>query len=208
MSSTRVMATCSTLGQAIGTAVAIASKNNLSPRGVYEEKIEELKQTLMDDDSYLPWNKRKVSALTLKAEIKSSSGNPEKLRNGIDRPVKDELNAWEAALGDSVEFWFDNPEKISGIRFVFDSDLNRKKHNMPCSYPLNFEKFAAPATLISNIKIEIRDKEGQWREAARIENNHQRLVKLDMNIETEALRIVMEKTCGNEKVKIFAIDIL
>lgn len=35
MSSSRVMATCSTLGQAVGTAAAIAKKHSLSPRGVY-----------------------------------------------------------------------------------------------------------------------------------------------------------------------------
>lgn len=45
LSSTRVMATCSVIGQAVGTAASIAVKNNLSPRGVYREKLGELKQT-------------------------------------------------------------------------------------------------------------------------------------------------------------------
>ncbi len=60
LSSTRVMATCALLGQAVGTAASIAVKYSLTPRGVYGEKIEELKQMLMDDDSYLPFNKRKI----------------------------------------------------------------------------------------------------------------------------------------------------
>ena len=39
MSSTRVMATCSLLGQAVGTAAAVAVKNSLNPRGVYQNKL-------------------------------------------------------------------------------------------------------------------------------------------------------------------------
>ncbi|NLK08651.1 MAG: FAD-dependent oxidoreductase [Firmicutes bacterium] len=39
LSSTRVMATCALLGQAVGTAASIAVKNSLTPRGVYKEKI-------------------------------------------------------------------------------------------------------------------------------------------------------------------------
>jgi hypothetical protein len=208
MSSTRVMATCSTLGQAVGTAAAIAAKNNLSPRGIYESKINELKETLMDGDCYLPWNKRQVSELTLKAEMTSSTGTPEALRNGIDRPVGDDSNAWEAKAGDSVEFKFKKIEKINGMRFIFDSNLNRRILNMPCSQPLKKEKFQPPSTLVSDIKVEALNKNGSWAEEARVENNHQRLVRLDMNIDSEALRVVVQKTCGNETIKIFAVDIL
>jgi hypothetical protein len=60
LSATRVMATCATLGQAVGTAAAIAVRDDLSPRGVYENRIKELQQMLMDDDCYLPWHKREI----------------------------------------------------------------------------------------------------------------------------------------------------
>ena len=72
MSSTRVMATCALLGQAIGTAAAIATKYGTSPRGVYENHIAELKNTLMEDDAYLPRNTLKASPLTAKARISSN----------------------------------------------------------------------------------------------------------------------------------------
>jgi hypothetical protein len=39
LSSTRVMATCAIMGQAVGTAAAIAVRDDLSPRGVYEERL-------------------------------------------------------------------------------------------------------------------------------------------------------------------------
>ena len=37
MSSTRVMSTCPVIGQAVGTAAAIATRDNLTPCGVYEK---------------------------------------------------------------------------------------------------------------------------------------------------------------------------
>ena len=109
MSSTRVMGTCALLGQALGTAAAIALRDGLTPRGVYERRIAELKQTLMEDDCYLPFNRRAVPELTLGARLKrgwrgarrrdaARTGRrgylhrPESLRNGLDRPIGADYN--------------------------------------------------------------------------------------------------------------------
>ena len=105
LSSTRVMATCATLGQAVGTAASIAVRENLTPRGVYREQIAELKQTLMEDDCYLPWNVRQVPVLTQSAELTASEDNPEPLRNGIDRPIEDTDNGWRGSIGSWTDRW-------------------------------------------------------------------------------------------------------
>jgi hypothetical protein len=55
MSSTRVMGTTSLMGQAVGTAAALAARHGTTPRGIYESHTAELQQMLMDDDCYLPW---------------------------------------------------------------------------------------------------------------------------------------------------------
>ncbi|MBR4443306.1 MAG: FAD-dependent oxidoreductase, partial [Clostridia bacterium] len=62
LSSCRVMGTCALLGQAVGTAAAIAAREGCGPRDVYARHLAELKQTLMDDDSYLPFNRHPVPA--------------------------------------------------------------------------------------------------------------------------------------------------
>jgi len=49
--STRVMATCSTLGQAAGTAAHLASKFNLSPRDLSSKQLPLLQQTLLREDA-------------------------------------------------------------------------------------------------------------------------------------------------------------
>ncbi|MBR4663043.1 MAG: FAD-dependent oxidoreductase, partial [Lentisphaeria bacterium] len=53
LSSTRVMATCATLGQAVGCAVSAAVKNgNLPPRETASKHIREVQNLLMDDDCW------------------------------------------------------------------------------------------------------------------------------------------------------------
>ena len=49
MGGTRVMRPVMQMGQATGTAAAIALEHGTSPRGVYEKHIEELKETLLHD---------------------------------------------------------------------------------------------------------------------------------------------------------------
>ena len=50
LSATRVMATCATVGQAAGTAAALAGTRSETPRGLYQNHLKELQQQLMDDD--------------------------------------------------------------------------------------------------------------------------------------------------------------
>ena len=50
MSSIRVMATCSLLGEAVGKAASVAVKNNFTPHDVYRKKIDLLQKLLMKID--------------------------------------------------------------------------------------------------------------------------------------------------------------
>lgn len=146
LSSTRVMATCSLMGQAVGTAAAIAARDGLTPRDVYEQRLAELQATLMDDDCWLPGFRRAVSPLCAAAGLTASAGDAEALRDGFDRPGIDPAtawpypqeqtspecaataraqHAWQAPVGAPAEYRFDAPSDVSEARLVFDSDLNR-----------------------------------------------------------------------------------
>jgi len=207
MSSTRVMATCAILGQAVGAAAGIAVKHNLSPRGVYQEKIKELQQTLMDNDCYLPWQVREVSELTKLAKLTASEGDPEPLRNGIDRPVGDNNNCWTGKLGSWVQYAFDSPKKINELRLIFDSDLNRRPLNMPCNYPLNAEPVCVPETMIKAFRIEALNRDGSWNVIAEKSNNYQRLFCVKVDVDTTAVRFVPIETWGDENANLFAWDV-
>ena len=102
LSSTRVMATCAILGQAVGTAAALAAREGLLPRGLGEKRIGELQQALMSDDCYLPWRSRSVPDLAKSARLTASAGDPEPLRNGVDRPVGEQDNGWAGDVGEQL----------------------------------------------------------------------------------------------------------
>ncbi len=208
LSSTRVMGTCGILGQAVGTAAAIAVRDGLSPRGVSQKRIGELKQMLMDDDCYLPWNKREIPALTQEARLSASAGLPEALRNGIDRPVKDEDNGWSAPVGASVEYRFDGVRSLREARIVFDSDLNRPRvAGMECQYRLKVDPNAVPASLVKDFRIEVQDSADNWRELVQVKGNYQRLVRIPLNVEAKAVRLVPLTTWGAKQAHLFAFDV-
>lgn len=195
LSSSRVMATCSILGQALGTAVAQAIKDNVTPENV---DIDRLQQTLMDDDCYIPWHERKMSELTKNAECSSQV-----VRNGVDRG---EENLWTGKENDVIEYRFDTDTKISGIRLVFDSDLNRKYHNMPCNYPLVQTKFRLPETLIREYKIQGIAENGEIKEI-HINDNHRRFVKHAVDWCVKTVRFVPISTFGTEDFRLFDFEL-
>ena len=66
----------------------------------------------MEDDAYLPWHKRAVPDLTCMGNLKAKVGDPENLRNGLDRPIGEQINAWVGEPGDWVIYAFDEPERV------------------------------------------------------------------------------------------------
>ncbi len=195
LSSSRVMATCSILGQALGTAVAQAITDNVTPENV---DIKKLQQTLMEDDCYIPQKERLLPELTQKAECSA-----EVIRNGIDRG---EENLWTGKEKDFIEYRFDKDIKISGIRLIFDSDLNRNYHNMPCNYPLVQTKFKLPETLIKEYKIQGISENGEMKEI-HITDNHQRFVKHSVDWCVKSIRFVPISTYGTKEFRLFDFEI-
>ncbi len=221
LSSTRVMFTCATTGQAAGTAAAIAIREKCTPAGVYDHHIAELRQTLADDDSYLPWFTRAIPELSQTARLTASEGDPEPLRNGIDRPVRDASgawndNSWTGAPGSWVQYEFNAPAHVTLARFTFDSDLNRKgqgaasthwEKNILSNYPLHQPPRTVPHTIVKSFRIEARGEDGSWQTIFREENNYQRLVKVPLDATTTAIRFVPESTWGADSCKLFAFEV-
>lgn len=195
LSSSRVMATCSVLGQALGTAVAQAIQGNTPLENV---DIPKLQQTLMEDDCYIPWHTRALPALTKTAECSA-----EVIRNGIDRG---EENCWVGGEGDVIEYTLDSNTEIKEIRLVFDSDLNRDYCNMPCNYPLVQPKFKLPETLIKEYKIQAIAENGEINEL-HITDNHQRFVKHAVDWCARTVRFVPIATFGANDFRLFDFEI-
>ena len=203
LSSTRVMATCSLLGQAVGTAVGCAvAHGGISPREVGKKYIGEVRQMLLDDDCYLPKVKRSCSELCRGAELTGTGRNLENVRNGIDRSLDGAVNAAELKVNECIAYKFSSPEKVKEIRLVFDSDLSRNPHNMRANYRIEDEPFAVPATLVKSYHITSGGVE-----IFRKENNRQRLNVIPVDFAAEDITLHIDSTWGNENVLVFSFDV-
>ncbi len=213
MSATRVMGTTSLMGQAVGTAAAIAARDGLSPRGVLERRLRELQETLMEDDVWLPGRARPVSALSRTAKLTATAGDPEPLRDGHDRKIGNDLHCWNAPWGSAVEYTFDGARTARAARFVFDSDLNRKDpgrggaRNMRHFYALDDPPWTPPSTLVRAFRIEALDAGGRWSVVHREENNYQRLVRIPLQCEARAVRFVPERGWGAASASVFSFEV-
>ena len=207
MSATRVMATCAICGQAIGTAAAISTREQVTPRGVYQSHLAELQQALMDDDCYLPFNRRQVPELSIQAQLSASAGDPEPLRNGLDRPLDGQDNGWAGETGAWVEYRWQQPVHLGQARLILDSDLNRKARNMPCRFELDAPLRHTPSCMTKALRLEALDTDGQWQTAARVDGNYQRLLLISLDVTTRALRLVPEETWGAKQAHLYAFDV-
>lgn len=170
MSSIRVMATCALLGQAVGVAAALATKNNTAPHGVYLEHLGELQQILMDSDCFLPHFTRKISDCCKEATL---TDNADALRTGEDRANRiygTEECGYLADNGSVIEYRLDGGKKINSVHIVFDSDLDRltlpggkceRTHATRANVLLDSPQMHMPLTLCKAFELTAVTKEGE-----------------------------------------------
>ena len=125
------------------------------------------------------------------------------VRNGLDRG---EENLWIGTTGETVEYRFTEETKVSGIRLVFDSDLNRDYYNMPCNYPLVQPKFKLPPTLIKSYRIEAENEQGERFELS-VPENHQRFVRHTVDWKVKSIRLVPLETHGSQTFRLFDFEV-
>ena len=204
ISSTRVMATCASLGQAVGVACAVANKYDISPREV-NGYIDEVQQTLLALDCHL-----------LNTERKAFLQGFDKERN-LDGQVASKC----FEKGERIVFEFEKTP-CKAVRIVFDSDLQRKylekilpenhfrftlqKYPMLAYGGLEETLMQTPPSLVKDFTLEIK-KAGVW-ESIEIKDNFQRLFLKEINEEIEGVAFTGKTTHGDSKICLFSIDIV
>jgi len=219
-SATRVMATCALIGQAAGTAADMIIDKGTTPAGLRKDYIKELQDVLEDDDCMLPYRWRKIYPLTAAAKTLAEN---EPMRNGIDREWDGNDNGVYAAVGEKhITYTWDKPITASGVRFIFDSDLKVRGKRMR-KLEETSERSPMPSEMAREFRVEVRvpatnrkaqkmnaksPEAGEWKTVATVKDNYRRLVKLNFDaVQTDAVRIVVDKTWGAEKAHIFAFDV-
>jgi len=206
LSSTRVMATCSILGQAVGTAAALCVEAGCLPADVSEGKISTLQARLMEDDCWLPGHVRESSPLMRAARLRASAGDaPEVLLDGHEREADEEVHAWSGPAGASVELRWDAPKEVECLRLVFDSDLSDDKR-MPCRYGLDDEPMRVPESMVRAFTVEVQTADGQWIELRRVEGNVRRLWVLPVGKVVAGIRWTGHSSWGANDLRLYSLE--
>ena len=213
MSSTRVMNTCSLIGQAAGTAAAVAIARNISMRETAQNHYREVQKILMDDGVYLPRMLREVSELTKSAKLNLSDDERALLLNGKERPRKagEEVGIWQK-IGESLTFTFDEAKKLGVLRLQFDPDFSRTSVSKDFKIQWfatkvhtsgDFEPVKVPNTIVKDFVVYADGKA-----IFMAKDNFLSLVKIPLDVEAKELRIEWLATNGAEKVHLYSADFL
>lgn len=206
LSSTRVMATTSLIGQAAGTAAAMCIQRRCDPASIYPTHIAELQRALMDDDVWLPGIERPRSTPTLTATL-SAAGDAGHLIDGHDRTIGTATHLWAAPPGSPITFTWSKPTDLAGVRMVLDSNLSLGKV-MPCRFPKTGNSGSVPATMLRAFDVEVQLADGTWQTIYRETNNYQRLVRIATPVKARSLRVTPRATWGAELAHVFSVDVL
>ncbi len=227
LSSTRVMGTCATMGQAIGVAASLAVRHGLTPREVGKEKIAELRNTLMKDDCYIPFARMEIGDITAGATLRGSAlEDIENLRNGLDRDTDSE-NGWVCEKDGWFEYKFASPTQIENLRLVFDSSLNRGfvkeqppshlsleqwkqlsrveyRHSTKANSLLSEHEVSLPGSLVKSFTVTAELEDGLEVTLYRTDNNARRLVNVEIGTKVKSLRITLHETHGFYPIYVFS----
>ena len=215
MASTRVMGTCAIGGQAVGTAAALSALHNVTPRTLGQKYMEELRQTLLKEDCYIPGavnqdplDKARTAIITASSHVPGYG--PENVISGVTRQVGDTTHAWHSA--DMNDPWlclaFEKPQAVSQVRITFDPDLNIEIMISQTKRRLDGMIKGMPPSLVKDFTVRLV-KDGETVFQKNIKDNWQRLAVIDIGAPVVADQALVEvhSTYGDDNAKIFEVRI-
>ena len=211
LSSTRVMATCALLGQAVGTAASICARLGILPHEVYRSHVEALRSMLREAGCYLPFSTRGIPALSRSASLNLTQEEKAILFDGWERPEPDRDHCLSLAPGDELVYSFDEPTRVEFLRILFDPDFSRESVSVnrkmrvfaqTCNVGLDFEPMKVAATLVKRFEVavdgEVVFSADRW---------HNARFSLPIGKTLRKLSVRFLETWGCERVRIYSCDI-
>ncbi len=211
--STRVMATCSVVGQAVGTAAALCAREGITPAEL-KKHIAPLQQMLLKGDAYIigvtnadPYDLARSAEVIASSEV--PDGRAANILNGVRRGVYRATNRWISdptkGFPQWVELRFPREVRLREVHLVFDTGLHRPltlTHSD--SYNARMVRGPQPET--------VRDYDLQLvhgRSAltvASVRGNYRRFCRHQFPAHSAtALRLVVYATNGDPSARVFEI---
>ncbi|NQU10641.1 FAD-dependent oxidoreductase, partial [bacterium] len=224
--STRVMAPCAVMGQAVGTAAAYCARHGLVPRDLLDRGIHDVQQQLLKDDATLLRVPNEDEAdLARRARVTASSAATDadaaKIVNGWFRdipPPADQpaaaaqpavINRWTSAPGQplpqSVELQWPAGTTIREVHLTFDTGFQRcLTLTLSDWYDRLMIRGPQPET-VRDYALEARVR-GGWHRVADIHGNHLRKrVHRFEPVQTDRLRVTVTATNGAPEARVFEV---
>jgi hypothetical protein len=222
--SSRVMATCATIGQAVGAAAALCVEKSRLPRQLAEDKqlVATLQQRLIRDDQTIKGKPGELirnedpSDAARKATISSSGNVGEAVAplviDGITRDIpKGPIHHWAGPMTDKgawLDLKWDSPRKISQVQLTFDTGFQRQLvlTANPTYWRGDAQRQPQPET-VKDYQVQVRKKgSSDFVTVANVKGNYQRLNRVRFEaLEAEAVRVLVTATNGLEEARIFEV---
>lgn len=222
LASTRIMATCAVMGQAIGTAVAIGLHSEKPAETVSQlsepPQIEAIQQRLLKDDALLLGIKNRDACDLASRATVSASGfvegfPPDNLIDGITRELKKDWGIWADGTSHQwrsknlpawVELRWPAPVPVSEIHLTFDSDFER-------TLILTFSESANVGVIRGPQPELVKDYRifGDGELLLEVANNWQRkrIHRLPEACRIQTLRVEVTSTNGAPEARIFEVRV-
>jgi hypothetical protein len=225
--STRVMATCGTIGQAVGTAAALCMEKGKRPKELAADAklVSTLQQRLLRDDQTIKGKPGELlrnedpadhaREATLSASGSVGAAVPALVTNGITRDIpktktEKTVNHWAGPLGEGgawLELKWAGAKKISQVQIVFDSGFQRQLFLSASDSQTRTVVRAAQPETVKDYSVEVRGPgREEWKTVAEVKGNYQRMNRLKIDaVEAAALRVKVTATNGIDEARIFEV---
>ncbi|MEX0883184.1 MAG: FAD-dependent oxidoreductase [Cyclobacteriaceae bacterium] len=228
--STRVMATCAVVGQGVGTAAAVALRENILPSEIFSNKklIHQIQQQLLKDDAFIPGvvnqdptDLAKVSIIRCSSEqeigpaLNVVSGQNRSVHG--KRGVKTQMafpgtHRWMSDPNLGLPAWiqlsWEKPKNIRSIQLTFDTGCHRVlTFSLADEYTRKMHWGMPQPETVKQYRIEAFQN-GQCQEVLGVDDNYQRhrIHKLEGK-PTDQLKINVLATNGLDHARIIEVRV-
>lgn len=214
--STRVMGTCSVMGQAAGTAAALCIRHRCTPRELGREAIEELQQLLLKQDAYIigvsnsdPYDIARTAEVRASSEVRGYEAT--NVINGVSRSVYECKNQWASdptqPLPQWLELHFREPKRLREIHLTFDTGLNREL-TLSAVDSVNRRIIVGPQPeTVRDYEVQVLYGDGA-KTVVKVEGNYQRkrVHQFEPQLAT-GIRLIVHATNGDKSARIFEVRV-
>lgn len=192
--STRIMATCASIGQAVGTAAALGVHQGLAPQQIVAQHIPMLQQQLLADGVFLanipntdPHDLARLAKVTASSiQDDSDQWSPRKVIDGYNHPdpvLAGDYHAWRSAsLPAYLEFEWNEPVDINTVQVICDTNFDSQL--MLTQEPCHQKAVGSVprAITLKQFSVEISTDGEYWEMVAQVYDNYQRLVRVQFPV--------------------------